>query len=149
MQTAAADVSIINRRPTILHLPPQVVVDKNGEGRDRPRCLDSVPLKPGSDRQPVATPVAAEVWERAKDHKIVKQWIRLGWVSVKPADVAAPTDTPPPPDLSGYQGPAAIGLVETEESVVTLRMWDGAESRQAVKKAIVDRLKSLAAAPRK
>ena len=65
---ATAEVVLLNRRPTILHLPPQVVVDKNGEGRDRPRCLNSIPLNPGSVKQPVATVVPADAWKRAQEH---------------------------------------------------------------------------------
>ncbi len=152
MQTAAAaDVPLINRTKRLLHLPPLFDVPKDAEGNDRPELMLVPPLAPPHpEKNPGGkTLVNAALWERARTTKPVKQWLALGWVEVERAPAIA-EDAEPPATLSDFQPPAAIGLVETETSEGTLRMWLAAESRQPVKAAIDKRLKSLpAAAPRK
>lgn len=136
-------IAILNRRTTVLHLPPRVIVGKDADG-DRVSLEPSTPLMPAGKDKPVATSVPLEVWERAKQHRSVKQWLALGWVGEKPADVQAPTETPPPDSLSGYAGPAALALVETEQNESTLRMWLAAEGRPPIKDAITKRLSTVA-----
>jgi hypothetical protein len=141
---AIADVTLLNRRPTILHLPPLFAVPKDAEGNDRPDLQRSVPLTPGDAKRPVATVVRSDVWGRCKEHKAVKQWLRLGWIAVKPADVAAPTEAPPPDNLLEYNVQAAIALVDTEKSEANLRAWIAAEGRQPVRDALNKRLVAIA-----
>lgn len=139
------DISVLNRRPTILHLPPAVITTKDGEGNTRQAVLSSIPLTPGSQQRPVATVISREDWQRVQKHPAVKQWLTLGWIAEKPADVVAPTEVPPPDDLLAYSGPAAIALVETEQSEGTLRKWLAAEGRKPIKDAIGERLAALKA----
>ncbi len=144
MSAAAAEVILLNHRPTILHLPPQFDIPKDAEGNERPELQRSIPLTPGDARRPVATIVRSEVWERAKKHKAVKQWLTLGWVREKPPEVQAPTEAPPPDNLLEYGVQAAIAMVDTEKSEANLRSWMAAEGRQPVKDAIRKRLDVVA-----
>lgn len=146
MDTNFETVAILSHRPTILHLPPEVRTSKDRDG-DVVFLEASTPLKPGERNRPVATIISAEAWKRAKEHKAVKQWLKIGWVSEQKAAEPAPTETPPPESLAGYAGPAAMAMVETEQNEATLRMWLAVEGRPIVKEAIAKRL-SIVAKPR-
>ena len=141
--TTSQTVGVLSRRPTILHLPPRATAGKTPEGDMRVDVGAPIPLAPGSPEHPVVTFVAAEEWERAKKHPIVKQWLTIGWVKEKAPDAEAPTEAPPPDDLLHLSGPAATALVETERSASVLGKWLVAEGRQPVKDAIAKRLKAL------
>lgn len=136
-------IAILSSRPTILHLPPEVRVSQDRDG-EVVFMEASTPLKPGAPLKPVATAVDLATWERAKKHKAVQQWIRIGWVSEQKADTSAPEEAPPPESLVTYAGPAALALVETEQNEATLRMWLAAEGRPPIKEAITKRLASVA-----
>lgn len=140
-------VALLSRRPTILHLPPRVETKKDRDG-DVVFVEASTPLKPGSRERPVATVVSLETWQRVRENKAVKQWLALGWLAEQKAAEPAPTETPPPESLGGYAGPAALALVETEQSEATLRMWLAVEGRPPIKEAITKRL-ALVAKPAK
>lgn len=143
MNALVQTVTLLNRRPTLLHLPPVFDAAPDSEGNPRPELHRSTPLSPGSVKAPVATVIPADVWERTRRHRAVKQWLALGWVSEKPADVVAPSEAPPPDNLLGYGISAAVLMVEQEADFDTLRMWQQAEGRQPVKDALAKRIAAL------
>ena len=136
-------IEILSTRPTLLHLPPLVETGRDADG-DKVSVESPTSLKPGSHKQPVATTVSAEAWARAKGHKVVQQWLRLGWVKEKPAEVEAPAEAPPPESLAGYAGPASLALVETEQSEKVLRGWLAVEGRAPIREAITKRIAAVA-----
>lgn len=135
-------VAIVSRRPTLLHLPPVVIVEKDATGQDRPDTGVVTTLMPGGRDNPKVTEVPEAVWERASKHRTVKEWLRLGWIRV-----ATKEDTSPGVevvDISAMSPASALACIETEEVRATLDGWLKADERVVIKNAITTRLSILA-----
>lgn len=134
---------IVNRRPTLLHLPPVVIVQKDALGEERPDTGKVTSLMPGGKDKAVITDVPTPVWERAAKHPVVKQWLRIGWIRVAtPEDKAKGAG---PVDIMGLNLSAAMACVEVEESRAVLDGWLKMEERDPVRSAIAARLARLPA----
>lgn len=147
MSEAAAEfVSVINNRPSLIHLPEEIVFHDEKGNSPRANPSEGFSLIPGRNNVP------RKVWETARKNKAVQGMLGLlkgtggralipkapnGKVWLEEAgDVASPQGVEAPDDLSGRSAPQAMALIDAEEEIDTLRRWLDAEDRADVKQAI-------------
>lgn len=133
-------VRIENTKARLLHLPDQLhIVGENGKGRGG-RVMSVGTAK---SLQPGGNNVSAEEWERCRNHKVVREWLRLGWLKEgAPEDVASPEGPLAPLSLSGYGAATAIAMAEVEDDRAVLSRWLKDEQRPDVQTAIRRRMEA-------
>lgn len=143
MESTEADatmdlVRVVNKRPTILHLPDKLQTMKTrGEGE-----LRTVGFGTGKSLIPGGNNVEAKEWAAAKKNKAVAQWIRLGWL-VEGGDTAEPEGPLAPLNLSNVGVQTALVMVEGENDQPVLMRWLKDEDRADVQGAIKAKLQAL------
>lgn len=129
-------VRVNNKRPTILHLPDNL----RAEGDEK--NLRMIGIGTGKSLQPGGNNVDRAEWERAKQHKEVASWLKLGWL-----EEGGNTDQPEGPlapiSLMDYGEQTAIAMVEGEDSREILSRWLSLETRPNVKQALQRKLEAL------
>src|SRR6266404_3025712 len=87
---------IENTQPRVLHLPDDVKESKGEFGAATAVALCNGPMlrpsAPLSKDGPVQlNPVTAEYWARRKSHRIVRDWMKLGYIKLHSSDAPGAT----------------------------------------------------------
>jgi hypothetical protein len=126
-------VWISNRKPRLIHLPSETRKIKSDHGDS------TIPLYNGKTIPPsVTSPTAIDrnYWDRVKSKKMVKEWLRLGWLAVSESaagDVEAVS-------LAAYNEKTAVTLIDGEDNAELLGAWYKTETREAVMTALTARI---------
>jgi len=132
------EVRITNHRPALLKLPDPVMLSE-GKAGDMPRITG---IGGGHRLIPGGNNIPSDAWTIAKNHKVIKEWLRLNWIS-EGGNTEEPEGPKSPESLTGYSGPTAIALAESESQVDVLKRWLKLDSRIEVTSVIKRRLEAL------
>lgn len=116
-------IKITLKRPTIFTLPGGFV------------------LAPGPDQN---NRVPVEVWDKCKDHPVVRAWIREGAIVVD----GQTSEVPGPPNAEDFgqrSASEAIAMINGCDEPAQIHAWVVGESRKTVRRAASRRIADLAA----